>query len=204
MPTVSFLTARFLTAHPVATVDIRSMTSQAIQRALDGFEIDGGLTYLDNEPLAKVRRFPLYRERYVFVARRQHPLATRDTITWREAASERLCLLSTDMQNRRIIDKIASFIGVTIRPSIAGNSFLAICSHLRHGDWASIVPHTFFHAFGPAPDLVAIGLVEPEHSQAIGLVLSDRDPASPMAAALLAAALRSDFETELQASHSMA
>jgi DNA-binding transcriptional LysR family regulator len=197
MPGISSLTARFLAAHPAATVDIRSMTSQAIQSGLDAFEIDSGLTYLENEPLLNVRRLQMYRERYVFAAARSHPLAGRQAITWHEAAAQLLCLLSTDMQNRRIIDNVANAVGVTIRPSVVSNSILAICSHLRHGGWASIVPHTFFHVFGPAPDLVAIDLVEPAHSQAIGLVFSDRDPASPMASAVLAAAMGMDLETEL-------
>jgi hypothetical protein len=36
------------------------MTSRSIQKGLDSFEIDAGVTYLDNEPLDHVRRMPLY------------------------------------------------------------------------------------------------------------------------------------------------
>src|SRR5262249_53919481 len=59
-PAVSLLTARFAAAHPAATVDIRSMTSRGIERSLESLEIDGGVTYLDNEPLERVRKAPLY------------------------------------------------------------------------------------------------------------------------------------------------
>ncbi|MFD1332984.1 LysR family transcriptional regulator [Methylopila musalis] len=199
MPAVSFITARFAKAHPAATVEVRSLTSRAIQEGLDALELDGGMTYLENEPLQRVRRAPLYQERYVFVAHRGHRLASRRSITWAEAAREPLCLLSEDMQNRRIINNLAASIGVTVRPAVTSNSFLGVCSHLRHGGWAGIVPHTFFCVFPAAPDLVAIDLVEPAHSQAIGLVLSDREPRSPMAAALLASALDIDLEAELAA-----
>jgi DNA-binding transcriptional LysR family regulator len=199
MPTVSFLSARFSVNHPAATIEIHSMTSRAIQKALGAFEIDGGVTYLENEPLENVRRVPLYRERYVFVAHRDHVDAVRETISWQEAAVHRLCLLSEDMQNRRIINNLAASIGVTIKPEIVSNSFLGICSHLRHGEWASIVPHTFFYIFGGAPDLVAIDLVEPVHRQSIGLVLSDRDPLSPMAEALLGSIGNTDLEADLAA-----
>lgn len=204
MPSVSFITARFAKAHPAATVEVQSLTSRAIQDGLDAFELDGGMTYLENEPLERVRRVPLYRERYVFVARRDHPLAARGSVTWAEAAAERLCLLSEDMQNRRIINNLAASIGVEVRPAVISNSFLGVCSHLRHGEWAGIVPHSFFYVFRAAPDLVAIDLVEPSHSQAIGLVLSDREPRSPMADALLACALNVDLETELAAAPGMA
>ena len=60
------------------------MTSRAIQRALDALELDAGVTYLESEPLEHVRKLPLYRERYVFVARRDHAASRYGTITWRE------------------------------------------------------------------------------------------------------------------------
>jgi DNA-binding transcriptional LysR family regulator len=199
MPSIAFLTAGFCKDHPAADVEVRSLTSRAIQSGLDAFEIDAGVTYLDNEPLENVRRLPLYREHYVFVTRREHPLAARKTVTWSEAAAQRLCLLSEDMQNRRVLNNLAASVGITLTPLLVTNSFLGIYTHLRHGGWASIVPHTFSHIFGGARDLVAIELVEPTHSQGIGLVLSDREPATPMATALLASVMDADvvfdFET---------
>lgn len=168
MPSVSFLSDRFAKAHPKAHIEVHSMTSRMIQRGLDAFELDGGLTYLENEPLANVRRLALYREHYVFATNRTSRHAGCTSITWAEAARERLCLLSEDMQNRRIIDNVAKSIGAPISAGVVSNSFLGVCSHLRHGGWASIVPHTFFYMFGQLPDLIAIDLVEPAHSQAIG------------------------------------
>lgn len=203
MPSVSFLTSRLCKAHPAAAVEVQSLTSRAIQDGLDAFELDGGITYLENEPLSRVRMLPLYRERYVFVARRDHRFAERKSVTWAEAARERLCLLSEDMQNRRIINNLTSSIGVEVKPNVVSNSFLGVCSHLRHGDWAGIVPHSFFYVFRAAPDLVAIDLVEPVHSQAIGLVLSDREPRSPMTDALFASALGGHLEAELEAAPGM-
>jgi DNA-binding transcriptional LysR family regulator len=198
MSVVSFLTARFAAAHRAAQVEIRSMTSRAIERALEAFEIDAGVTYLENEPLQHVRKLPLYRERYVFVVRRGHPAAANPTIGWKEAAAQRLCLLSEEMQNRRIINNVAASIGVHIKPGIVGNSFLAILSHVRHGGWASIVPHTFARLFFGGADLVAVEIVEPVHTQAVGLVLSDREPLSPMSGALLSSIANVEFERDLE------
>lgn len=198
MPTVALVTEAFATAHPKAHVEISSMTSRAIERALDAFEIDGGITYLDNEPLERVRRVPLYHERFVFIAKRDHPFNGRTSVTWREAARERLCLLSEDMQNRRIINRLAQAAGTAVEPMVTSNSFLGLCAHLRHGGWASIVPDTFLYVFGGTPDLFAIDIVEPQQEQSIGLVLSQRDPASPMATALLNCLRGVDFETRLR------
>jgi DNA-binding transcriptional LysR family regulator len=197
MSAVSLLTSRFAAKHPDARVEIRSMTSRAIERALEAFEIDAGVTYLDNEPLEHVRKVPLYRERYVFLSRRDGTAKSKKTITWKEAAARRLALLSEDMQNRRIINKVAASAGVVIKADVVSNSFIGILSHVRHGEWASIVPHTFTRLFAGTGDIIAVDLVEPVHTQSIGLVLSDREPLSPMSGALLGAVADGDFEREL-------
>jgi DNA-binding transcriptional LysR family regulator len=197
MPPVSCLTARFLAAHPGASVEVRSMTSRAIQKALDSFEIDAGVTYLDNEPLEHVRRIPLYKERYIFVTSGGGRYEGRRAISWREAAGERLCLLSEDMQNRRIINAVFESLEIKPKPPVVSNSFLGVCSYLRHGGFASIVPHTFFYVFAGSRDLVGIDLVEPAYDQLIGLVLTDREPLPPMANALTASLRAADFENGL-------
>ncbi len=198
MPVVAFVTSCFVAANPDAGVNLRSMTSREIQRALDAFEIDGGMTYLENEPLERVRRLPLYSERYVLVVSRDHPRASRRTISWKAALGERLCLLSDDMQNRRIIDAVATSIGMQVQPALTANSFLALLSHLRLGGWASIVPHTFYKLVSETDTLVPIRLVEPVHSQMVGLVLSDREPESPAARALRTAVVAADLELDLR------
>ena len=197
MPLAACLTSRFSAAHPAAAVEVSAMTSRSIQKGLDSFEIDAGVTYLDNEPLEHVRKIPLYKERYIFVTRAGSRHGGRRTISWREAAKERLCLLSEEMQNRRIIDAVFDSLEIKPRPPVVSNSFLGICSYLRHGGYASIVPQTFFHAFAGARDLVGIELVEPMHSQTAGLVFTDRDPLPPMASALIACTRSGAFADEL-------
>src|SRR5262249_32909839 len=155
------------------------------------------VTYLENEPLENVRRLPLYSERYVLAVHRDHPLATRRAIPWKKAVREHLCLLTDDMQNRRIIDAVAASIGEKIEPVATANSFLVVLSHLLQGGWASIVPHTFFEMFADEDKLVPIRLIEPIHSQLVGLVMSDRDPSTPAARALRAAVVAADLEADL-------
>ena len=194
MPAVARLTSPFCAKHPHVTVDVLSMSSMQIQSALDKFEIDAGLTYLDNEPLSHVRKKSLYRERYLFVTHVDGPLAQSDAVTWREAANENLCLLQESMQNRRVLNNLARSLGLSFNPTVTSDSFLAVCSHVCSGEWSSIIPHTFSYIFAGCKDLSLIELIEPEHSQAIGLVTSDRDPLSPLAQALLHCAARIDLD----------
>lgn len=179
------LLAPFRDRHPEVKVQMLTLSSAAIQRGLDEMELDAGITYLENEPLNRVRRVPLYREHYVFITRPDEPLARRRTLRWAEAAAQPLCLLTPDMQNRRIIDHVMAEAGIASQPAIETNSFMGVWAFVRRGPWHSIVPEASFRGLGDASDLVGVPLVEPVHVQPIGLVLSERDPLSPVAGALL-------------------
>jgi DNA-binding transcriptional LysR family regulator len=186
LPMVSTVTSPFALRHPQVVITVLSLSSIEIQRGLDDFSLDAGLTYLENEPLANVRAVPLYQERYFLFTPVGSPLADRREVTWREAASVPLCLLTPDMQNRRIVNRHFRDAGVDLRPHIEANSIVALCSHLRSGHWSSVLPQTFLQLFGEAFGSRAIPLVSPQASHQVGLVVPDREPLTPSARELLA------------------
>jgi DNA-binding transcriptional LysR family regulator len=186
LPIVSQLTGPFHARFPNVLVTVLSHTSQEIQRGIDDFELDVGLTYLDNEPLENVLTKPIYSEEYVFLTPVSGPYALRREISWKEAAQAPLCLLTPDMQNRRIIDGIFRSAGAQPRPSVETNSIFNLCSHANSGLWSSIVPRQLLQFFGIPRDTSAVALVEPSASRMIGLIMSDREPASPLARNLFA------------------
>ena len=67
LPIVSQLTGPFHARFPNVFLTVLSQTSQEIQNGIDDFELDVGMTYLDNEPLENVLTKPIYREEYVFL-----------------------------------------------------------------------------------------------------------------------------------------
>lgn len=179
----------FCRRHPNVTAEVTSMTSAQIQRGLDSFDLEAGLTYLDNEPLAHVRSLPLYQERYVLLTPSPGPFDGQDRVSWQDAAALPLCLLRPDMQNRRIVDRIIREAGGPApRPRMETTSMLAVCAHVRLGGWSSIVPHSLLAVLGAGTDLRALPLDQPSASHAVGLVASSRDPLSPLARAFLAEA----------------
>jgi DNA-binding transcriptional LysR family regulator len=186
LPMVSALTSPFALKHPQVVISVLSLSSIDIQRGLDDFSLDAGLTYLENEPLTNVRAVPLYDERYFLFTPAAGPLGGRHEITWREAASVPLCLLTPDMQNRRIVNGHFREVGIEVRPHIETNSIVALCSHLRSGHWSSVLPQTFLHLFGEAFGSQAIPLVRPDVSHKVGLVVPDREPLTPSARELVA------------------
>jgi DNA-binding transcriptional LysR family regulator len=193
LPIVPLLTAPFAKRHDRTDVLVISLNSITIQRDLDDFGLDIGVTYLDNEPLARVRCLPLYQERYVLLTRRDGALGGRSAVTWSEAATLPLCLLTPDMQNRRILDMHFREAGAEIHAAVETNSLVTLWSHLRFGQWSSVVPHTFLLLLAESDELAAIPLTEPDASHLIGLVASDRDPLPPVAHALLDVARQLDI-----------
>jgi len=184
LPLTAQITSPFAAVHPGVTISVVSLSSVDIQRGLDDFTLDAGLTYLDNEPLARVREIPLYSERYFVVGTGQVGISA-EAMTWADAARLPLCLLSKDMQNRRILDATFAMAGEVVQPGIETNSVLAITAHVRSGAWASVLPQSFLQFLAPDDEVRAIPLVEPTVSHQVGLVVPDREPLTPSARALM-------------------
>lgn len=188
LPMVTHLVAPFTTRHPGIKVTTISLSSRQVQRGLDNFELDAGITYLDNEPLTGVRMQPLYSERYFLLTHRATAPQGRADITWAEAARLPLCLLTTDMQNRRIADSAFRMAGHEVKPAMETNSMINILTAVRHGPWSSIVPGQLLGLMPLAEELIAFPLVMPDVTYVVGIVYADRSPVVPVAKALAAVA----------------
>jgi DNA-binding transcriptional LysR family regulator len=187
LPMVADLTAPLVARHPGVRVTILSCTSAEILAGIAALELEGGLTYLDNEPLGQVARLPLYDETYCLLCRADAPLARRDRVTWAEASTQELCLLTPDMQNRRII---AQHLGTAAGTRVESNSALALVSHVRTGRWMSVVPAALAGVVTADGTLVSVPLVDPEVRHAVGLVTESRSPSVPLVGALMDEARR--------------
>jgi DNA-binding transcriptional LysR family regulator len=198
LPALALLTAPFSAIHSRTRYQVISQTSVEIQRGLDDFSIDVGITYLDNEPLSRVRTLPLYRERYVLVTRKASGIADSDSISWAKAATLPLCLLTPAMQNRRIIDAQFLAAGATANAVIETNSLVTLWSHIRYGPWSTIVPQTFLLLLAEQRELISMPLVEPDAVHSLGLVASDREPLATLPRALLDFAETLDLSAEIE------
>ena len=137
---VSMLTTPYRAKHPDVSFTVLSRNSIEVLGMLENLEVDAGLTYLDNEPLGRVQTVPLYSEEYRLLTSSESPLGTRDKVTWAEVGKVPLCLLTPDMQNRRIIDRLIKSTGGESRPTLESDSMILLFSHVRTGRWASVMP----------------------------------------------------------------
>ena len=181
------ITAAMAARHGKVDFKILSMSSIEILEKLKEHAIDAGISYLDNEPVDFHTLLPLYRERYCLILRAGHPLAARKSISWATAAGEPLCLLNAEMQNRRIIDRAFRQVGAAPHCKVETTSLSNILAHVLGSGLAGIVPENFLAGMGPLAGIAAVPLTEPEVQHDVGLITLDRDPVSPLVAALFEA-----------------
>lgn len=185
LPMVAVLTTPYRARHPQVRLSIESTTSADIVSHLKNLEADAGITYLDNEPLGDVTAIPLYREHYRLVTAVGGPFYDRDSVTWVDVARTPLCLLTPNMQNRRIIDEQIRKAGAEPTPALESNSMIVLLTHVHTLRWASVMPAILVDALGAREDIRAIPILEPDIQHSIGLVALNRDPATPMISALM-------------------
>lgn len=188
LPIVALLTTPYQAHHPDVRFTLLSRTSIEVLSMLENLEIDAGLTYLDNEPLGRVQSLPLYTEYYRLLASTEGPLADRESVTWQEVGHMPLCLLTPDMQNRRIIDAQLREAGVDLVPRLESDSVILLTAHVRTGKWTSVMPARLADVLGVSKNVRTIPIVDPVVTHSIGLVVPHRNPLTPLINALVAEA----------------
>jgi DNA-binding transcriptional LysR family regulator len=187
LPRTADLTGPLLARHPQVRVTILSCTSAEILGGIASLDLDAGLTYLDNEPLGDVAAVPVYAETYRLLCAAGSPVAAQARVTWAEVAALDLCLLTPDMQNRRIL---AQHLGSAVGTRVDSNSALALVSHVRTGRQMSVVPAALADLVTASGALVAVPIVAPEVQHLVGLVHAGQDMPVPVLAALIDVARR--------------
>ena len=130
----------------------------------------------------------LYQEEYRLLTSAESAFGNRDRVTWAEVGKIPLCLLTPDMQNRRIIDGLLRSAGAEPSPTLESNSMIVLFAHVRTGRWASIMPAKLAETLGLTDSVRSIPIVEPAATHAVGLVVPDREPTTPLITALVAEA----------------
>jgi len=190
----SLITGPLLKRHPDVRVEVRSLSSIEIGRQLADHELDAGVTYLDNEPLGAIIATPIYDERYLFLTQSEHPPG--ETIGWSELKGVPLCLLTRDMQNRRIVDAALRDAGVEASARVEADSISALLSFARTG-WSCVTAQTWVALQGPPPGMRSLALTDPEITHTVGLVEPETDLVHPILRALHDELSSHDIDGEL-------
>lgn len=184
VPTAVPIAARFAamlqTRYPGITPVVRSLSSSDLETGLENFSLDMGLGYTERmaDHGARLRHVPQYTEHYFLVrksgqtdqAQSEH-LHIGSPITWLEAASLPLCLLTREMYNRTIIDAAFATAGAVVKPAIETNSILTLALTVAVGDVCSVLPGALISAVRGYRELEALPLISPDVLTPIGFML---------------------------------
>ena len=149
MTVAAFLTGPCYAAYPNIRYALSSLTADAIVNQLDHFELDLGLTYLDDTVIEGFEKLHLYDERYVLLADRKVTLES--SMTWEQAA--RLpaglpAVVTGKMRNRQVIESAFRRAGVQPTVILETDSLFSLYAHVSEAGLYSVVPHSLLNFFG--------------------------------------------------------
>jgi DNA-binding transcriptional LysR family regulator len=181
MTVAAFLTGACFAVYPNIRYTLSSLTADAIVAQLDQFELDLGLTYLDDTVIGGFEQLHLFDERYVLLAGRNAVLDP--VLTWEQAARLPLCLLTGKMRNRQVIDAAFRRAGVQPAVILETDSLFSLYAHVSEAGLYSIVPHSLLNFFD-LQNRVQAKPVVPHLTRAIGLIARNRPALAPIAGAV--------------------
>ena len=171
--------------HPDVEIDIHFMGIEETIIGLQKYTIDVGVTYMQSELLNGLKSLHIYDERLSLLVPDTEEYEGISSITWKEAASLPLCLLSSSTHERKIVDDAFSKAGEKPKSYVTSDSIMNLIYHVMFAGLVTVIPQNFLLMSGKFSGVRAIKLVEPEVSQQVGLVWSSTEPMMPMARAMV-------------------
>ena len=183
-PVLPHINRHFLKAHPGVQVDVSFLGLDELRVKLINFELDVGITYIDQKQPPPLTSCRLYDEHLSLLVPddARFPVGTT---TWSTTARLPLCLLAPHMHERQMIDAAFASVGKTAMPLIESDSIVNLAFHTMLGGVVTVVPSHFELVIGGFPGTRIVKLVEPKVVREVGLIWVDGDPMLPMAKAML-------------------
>jgi DNA-binding transcriptional LysR family regulator len=183
-PVLPRINGHFLQLHPGVQVQVSFLGLEEMRVKLINFELDVGITYIDQKQPAPLSSFSMYKEHLSLLVP-DDPRFPAATTTWSMAADLPLCLLPPHMHERQIIDAAFASVGKTPTPAIESDSIVNLAFHTMLGGTVTIVPSHFEIVIGAFPGTRLVKLVKPEVVRQVGLIWVEGNPMLPMAKAML-------------------
>ena len=188
-PVAARFAAMLQARYPGITPVVRSMSSQEIEGGLEALTLDMGLGFIERVRPGALQTLPQYTEHYFLVRKAaqagEQGMRFGEPISWKEAAAQPLCLMTSEMYNRHIVDGAFTEAGVQVRPVLETNSLLTLALSAVGGAESCIMPGALVGAVRAYRELEARPLSGPEVRTAIGFMVQTKERHSrPLEAAL--------------------
>ncbi len=188
-PVAARFAAMLQARHPGITPVVRSMSSQEIEAGLEALTLDMGLGFIERVRPGHLQTVPQYTEHYFLVRKAGQPgeqgMRFGAPMAWKEAAALPLCLMTSEMYNRHIVDGAFAEAGAQVRPVLETNSLLTLALSAVGGAVGCVMPGALVGAVRAYRELEARPLGTPEVRTPIGFMVQTRERHSrPLEAAL--------------------
>lgn len=208
LPIAARFTAWLVSQHPGLQPQLRSMSSQDIESGLDDLSLDIGLGFAERvEGRASVNLWPQYEEQYHLLwradpepqtepepgSRWPATLPSAPSLTWREAVTRPLCLLTPEMHHRALLERVFKSLDLQVRPALETDSVLALVVAVQAGALAAVMPGALVATVAPQPGLRVSPLMQPDLRTPIVFMTSTRARPSRVLEAALALAASADW-----------
>ena len=190
-PVAAFLTAPCHAAYPNIRFNVTALSAEAIVTQLDQYELDLGLTYLDDRVLEGFETLPLFQERFVLLAK--HGLAMEPALTWEHVAKLPLCLLIGKMRNRQVIDSAFRRAGVKPDVVLETDSLFSLYAHVIDAGLFSVVPHSLLN-YLDLNGRVQARAIAPEVTRGIGIIARNQPALAPITGVIWEIARQLDLQ----------
>jgi DNA-binding transcriptional LysR family regulator len=185
-PALPHINRHFLKLHPGVKVEVSFLGLEEMLVKLVDFELDVGITYIDQKQPPPLTSFPMYNEHLSLLVPDDARFPIGAT-TWSAAAELPFCLLSPHMHERQIIDAAFASVGKIPSPEIESDSIVNLAFHTMSGETVTIVPEHFQLVIGAFPGTRLVKLTKPQVIRQVGLIWVEGNPMLPMARAMLGA-----------------
>ncbi|WP_322049512.1 LysR family transcriptional regulator [Paraburkholderia sp. J67] len=199
MPIVNLLLATCREEHAMLRYSVRSLSSAAILRQLDDYDLDIGFTYLDDETQAGFDVLPLYRERYVLVSPSGSGEGACSGVgRWDAVGGLQFGLLDSSMQNRQVIN--AAFRRAAVEPNVIleADSLLTLIANVQHARLHTVLPHSVLSIVDTTHQ-VDVTPLKPEVTREIGLITRNLPSRPRHVSAMWEAAKQLDLQDSFDA-----
>jgi len=176
------LLKRFSERYPRIRVRVHDESAQDVLNLVLAGEADFGINFTGAEN-PEIEFEPIYVESYVLAMRRDHPLARRKKLSWKDTVDERYISVARSSGNRSVID--AALAGIEKHPVIfcEVNHVSGVLALVEAGMGVAAVPGLSVLP-GRQGDIVGIPLVDPEIQRTLGLISKRNHSMAPAARTL--------------------
>jgi len=181
LPLISKLTQNSLHDFPAVHYEVYTLSALEILRRLGNYELDIGISYMDDARTDHFSRLWFFRERYVLMYSKKYAplayLATNDTeISWAQVADLPLCLFSNSLQCRQGMNQAFTDAGVTVTPLVETDSLIVLYGQVAHGGLYGIFPNSILCCGFATDQNLVVRPMQATLQRDIGLIVRAQQP----------------------------